>query len=243
MIALTGHTYIADTKDASLVPFLLPITADGDVNLYASKHGVDTLTSSQISAMAQEARGKPLPTEHDALHVECHCGGVELRIKRADYAQEPEGVRALMSKDDPHKYLARFCACRSCRIAVGSSLCPWAYTSLPAITNSSTGQPITFGRRAVEEEEGSNEGLQLKHYQSNEGTWRSFCKKCGASVFYYTEGSGRDDVVDVAVGLLRAGSGSLAREWVRWADGEVSCGEEGTDGEQVEVVKGLGREA
>lgn len=119
---------------------------------------------------------------------------------------------------------------------MGFSLCPWVYTSLPAVLNTKTHQPIVFGERA--EEPNANEGLSLKHYQSSEGTWRSFCTRCGASVFYYTVGEGRDDVVDVAVGLLRAGSGSLAREWVEWAVGEVSYGEEGTDRKMVEAVEG-----
>ena len=119
---------------------------------------------------------------------------------------------------------------------MGFSLCPWVYTSLPAVLNTKTNQSVVFGEHAGEPN--ANEGLSLKHYQSSEGTWRSFCTGCGASVFYYTVGEGRDDVVDVAVGLLRAGSGSLAREWVEWAVGEVSYGEEGTDREMVEVVEG-----
>lgn len=239
VVQLTGHTYISDTFDASIVPFFLPLTANNAQELYSNAYGIEKLCPSDLDRMLQASRSITRPGGGEALSVKCHCGGIDLQIKRADYASEPEHVRTLMNPHHPHEYLARFCTCRSCRLSMGFSLCPWTYTSLSAVTGTKSGAPVIFGRDA--EKQGVNEGLNLRHHQSSEGTWRSFCSTCGASVFYYTDKEERKDVVDIAVGLLRAASGSMGRGWLGWADGEVSYGQEGVDQAQVKLVERLGR--
>ncbi|KAF2450463.1 hypothetical protein P171DRAFT_516334 [Karstenula rhodostoma CBS 690.94] len=220
VVQLTGHMYIDDLRDGGVVPVFLPITATGasEPELYCARDGTSKLSQQDLDNAVQTSHQHPTPGPEDRLEARCHCGGVDLRIKRAEYDAEPEGVRNLMSRDDPHRYLARFCACRSCRLSMGFSLCPWTYVALSSVINAKTSQPVLFGADA--EKEGANEGLKLQHHQSSDGVWRSFCGGCGASVFYYTSDESRSNVVDVAVGILRAKSGSLAREWVRWAEGE-----------------------
>lgn len=241
VVQLTGHTYIDDLRDGGVVPVFLPVTgASASLpELYAAKHGTRKLNPQDLDSAAQTSGQHPPPGPEQRLEARCHCGGVDLSIKRAEYDDEPEDVSSLMKKEDPHRYLARFCACRSCRLSMGSSLCPWTYVALSSVINARTSRPVVFGADA--EKEGANEGLMLQHHHSSDGVWRSFCGGCGASVFYYTSDGSRSNVVDVAVGILQAKSGSLAREWVRWAEGEVSHGDEGTDQSQVRCLEEHGR--
>ncbi|KAF1971658.1 hypothetical protein BU23DRAFT_178753 [Bimuria novae-zelandiae CBS 107.79] len=235
VVQLTGHTYVSDTGDGGVTSLFLPVTTNGEKEIYGAKYGTEKINTWELEELVQESRKKTLPGTHDTLTAKCHCGGVDLQIKRADYGNEPEGVKTFMSKDDPHKYFACFCSCRSCRLSMGFSMCAWMYVALSAVTATKTGKPVLFGVEALAS--GANEGLNLKHHQSRDDVWRSFCGGCGASVFYWTNQEYRMNVVDIAVGLLRAQSGSMAREWVRWADGEVSHDDEGTDQTQVECVK------
>lgn len=238
VVRLAGHMYVDDLGDGSVVPLLLNITTDGEQELYGERHGTGKLGPRDLEKVVQTARRCAMPRPEDMLEARCHCGGVDLKIKRAEWDTEPESIRSMMEKEEPHRYLARFCACRSCRLSMGFSLCPWMYVALPSVIDAKTSQPVVFGAEA--EKESANAELNLKHHRSREGVWRSFCGGCGASVFYYTDDESRSDVVDVAVGLLRAKSGSMAREWVGWADGEVSHGDEGTDQSQVECVMEYG---
>lgn len=241
VVQLAAHMYIDDLRDGGVIPVFLPITgaSASEPELYAEKYATRPLNPMDLDEIALASGQHAPPGADEQLEARCYCGGVDLRIKRADYESEPEDVSSLMEKEDPHRYLARFCACRSCRLSMGFSLCPWTYVALSSVTNAYTSQPVAFGADA--EKEGANEGLKLRHHYSSDGVWRSFCGGCGASVFYYTSDESRSSVVDVAVGLLRAKSGSLAREWVRWADGEVSHGEEGADQSQIESLKAHGR--
>lgn len=225
-----------------MTSLFLPLTTTGGRALYCEEYNSEKLSTNDVNVMMlSSAREMEQPGAGEQLTARCHCGGVDLKIKRASYEREPEGVKTLMRADDPGRYLARFCACRSCRLSMGFSLCPWTYVALGSVLDTTTLRPVRFGREALSKD--ANEGLLLKltHYESSDGVWRTFCSGCGASVFYYTEAEERRNVVDVAVGLLRAQSGSLAREWVRWADGEVSHGDEGTDQSLVGCIKKHGQ--
>jgi hypothetical protein len=54
----------------------------------------------------------------------------------------------------------------------------------------------------------------LKSFKSSENVTRYHCGSCGATVFYTADT--RPEVIDVAVGLLRAPSGARAEEWLDW---------------------------
>jgi hypothetical protein len=239
IVQLEGHMSIDDLRDGGVLPVVLPATTTGATALYATRYGSQKLSQQDIDTAVQTAQRHPAPGPQDRLEARCHCGGVDLRIKRAEYDSEPDSLKSMMHSNDPHRYLARFCTCRSCRLGMGFSLCPWTYVALSSVTNAHTSLPVVFGADA--EKDGANEGLKLRHYQSSDGVWRSFCGGCGASVFYYTADEKRNTIVDVAVGLLRAESGSLGRGWVRWAEGEVSHSEECTDQGLVGCIQEHGR--
>ena len=54
----------------------------------------------------------------------------------------------------------------------------------------------------------------LKSFKSSEGVTRYHCGRCGATIFYWADR--RPQVVDVAVGILRAPSGARAEDWLDW---------------------------
>jgi hypothetical protein len=57
-------------------------------------------------------------------------------------------------------------------------------------------------------------------YRSRNDVTRTFCRRCGANIFY--DARSRPSIVDVAVGLLDAGSGARAEEVLAWWADRVS---------------------
>lgn len=65
----------------------------------------------------------------------------------------------------------------------------------------------------------------LKGYRSSKEATRYFCGKCGACIFFVADA--RPKLLDVAVGLFDAKSGSLAEQWLCWKTERVSFQEDG----------------
>lgn len=236
VVSISGHAYVKDTVDGGMAPELLAITEGTGERMYAGKYGEgDAMTPQELRALMKSAERVDEPKEGESVRAKCHCGGVDLMVKRAEYESEPPGVQRRIDEREPHKYEAKFCACRSCRLSCGFSLQPWFYCSPKAVSIAASGAVVVVGLSAMEQ--GANHGLKLKHYESSKGVYRSFCGGCGAIVFYYRAGEERPDVLDVSVGLLRAESGSMAREWVRWTRGKVSHAEECVDKSQLECIQ------
>ena len=113
----------------------------------------------------------------------------------------------------------------------------WTYIQPRKFTCAADGEPVVFGREA--EKPGVNKGLStLKHYWSSPEVDRSFCGICGSSVFYWVDD--RPEVVDLAMGIVRAGSGAMAREWVSWR-WRVSHQEEATWAEGRDAILERGK--
>ncbi|KAI9705304.1 MAG: hypothetical protein M1820_005134 [Bogoriella megaspora] len=176
------------------------------------------------------------PSKDDKLHASCHCGGVSFDISRPDFEHpafrktypnlhlpgpyEPRQPETSIIANDASKYVAGNCVCQSCRLTNGGDIINWCFvpTSIIILPNGgllSDQQPenFTFGT--------------LKTYRSSEDVVRSFCGKCGATVFYAVED--RSGWVDVAVGLLDAEEGSRAESWLEWRNGRISNSEDARD--------------
>lgn len=54
----------------------------------------------------------------------------------------------------------------------------------------------------------------LKSFKSSEDVTRYHCGRCGATIFFWADS--RPEVIDVAVGVLRASSGARAEDWLDW---------------------------
>ena len=164
--------------------------------------------------------------EGERLKAQCHCGGVRFYITRPNAASKtarstfpdlmvpyhsssnanPENKTWWLRAGDT-KYLAGTCTCKSCRLALGFEIQPWAFVPKCNIVKEN-GQEMDY-----------NMGT-LKTYASSPGVSREFCSVCGATVFWRCEG--RPDLVDVSVGLLDPAEGARVEGWLDWWTGRVS---------------------
>lgn len=232
------HEWISDTGDGGLAPYLTKL---GGRDIPSYDTSVESASLSDVEALvaSSEAMAQSVETSNQ-LKAECRCGGVSFLIKRANHEDRsvskldrfiPRTAKGDIQND---KYPATLCACRSCRLQFGVSLASWVYVPPPNIINPRTGKPIAQQCRSTTDTANApeNAGLRLKYYWSSRDTGssdccRSFCRTCGAAVFYTA--SHRPGIINIAVGLLRAEEGVMARSWISWDFGEVSYGEEATD--------------
>ena len=223
--------YAGDTQDFKH-PALLMTLQGAEVPVYRQGPDQNEMAREEIQALAKAppsvARGPS-----DVLQAQCHCGSVSLQIRRHTWETDRE---AGYIPPDGHKdkYVAGFCACRSCRLGIGaSSLCPWVYVP-PENVFTADGQPVNFSVHGP-----SAPGLQ-DHRSTAGEVRRSFCKTCGASFFWWSDG--RPQVVDIAAGILRAPEGLAASNWLWWRS-RLSSEEENTDRQIVDVLRGDGSRA
>lgn len=230
-VQTTRHEYVADTVDGGLAN-PMHVLGGRETPCYAEGDG-EIIFERDLQAMSrtsQQARG-------DVLNASCHCGTIQFEIRPPASGEKRPSVREWLGHDDT-KYLGLFCFCRYCRLGSGQSLSvntyvmpenifvagksPFDYTSYDATAKVKSGalQAAFPG---------------IRTYASAEDVRRSFCGTCGASVFWERES--RPQCVNVAVGILRAESGSLAREWVQWDWKNIYWKENAVDGEMADSLE------
>lgn len=216
---LRHHIFVPETKDGGLASWMDDMPAwEG----YSSSKQID-IKSFQNAQSSHD--------DISALHAYCRCKGVQFDITRptkvstelssppSDLISAHNGGEEPSTSDDNRwwlcangtKYLAGTCACRSCRLASGFDIQMWTFIPKANIFLND-GRPFDF-----------NFGT-LKRYQSSEGTYREFCSRCGATVFWHNET--RPELIDVSVGLLDAAEGSRAESWLEWKTDRISFEEE-----------------
>jgi hypothetical protein len=241
VVKVSSHRHVLDTVDGGMTPFLLnlgsrsvPSWSDAPQNGPQGDDSFDLLHTSILELPIKSARDVRKSTVDAFLKAECHCGGVSLLIKRANYTPDPDSQdSARHVPTDGTKYLTYFCFCRSCRLSTGTSMLAWSLISSENIFNANAPttngdyQPLTFGYPVSEP--AANPGLSLKHYWSSPDVCWSFCGKCGATISYWCGRRPRE--LDLTVGILRAEEGSMARLWLEWIWGKCSFEEESIDRE------------
>lgn len=233
VVRLGAHIFVGDTVDGGVVGRLLNVGGRG-VEAYEGWEGAESLDKGRVLRMAEgEGAGLVEPGKDESVAVRCHCGGVDLKVRRAGYAEDKQGVDDNYIPPEKNKYIAGFCACRSCRLSNGvASLQPWMYVPPINVKIASTGKRVVFGRQA--EDGHANEGTTLKHFWSSGDVCRSFCGSCCATVFYWCDD--RPAVVDIAVGLVRAEEGAMARRWLWWRWDKVSWAEEAVEKDVLQAI-------
>lgn len=139
------------------------------------------------------------------LRAQCHCGGVSFTIGRpSSEATNNPSLKPYVSPIDKSKWFATIDACSDCRLVNGAHLVGWTF-----VPRSSCSPSIKRDLRIG----------TAKTYSTSPGVLRSFCGKCGATIFYTHEDrclSEEEQVVDLASGILRAPEGSMAESWLTW---------------------------
>lgn len=145
-----------------------------------------------------------------SVPLSCHCGGISLRVLPAT-RRNPSTIAEGRTRENGTKYLARICCCRSCRLPFGAPITPWCYI-FPECILTPDSEPVPFDFQGDYSKISSLRTLRT--YPSSPATRKSFCGKCGATVF--SEHQDRMCIINVAPGLLNAASGSLASEILSW---------------------------
>ncbi|KAJ5659150.1 hypothetical protein N7507_005601 [Penicillium longicatenatum] len=147
----------------------------------------------------------------EKLLAECHCGGVSFHMSRprADFIVSPTG-QSWLSPLDQTKWLACMDLCDDCRLVNGTHVIGWIFVPVNHISPNPSPNLLIGSTKA---------------YRSTADVLRTFCRTCGATVSYSCDG--RPEIVDIAVGLLRAPEGVMAENWTLWRAGRPSWPENG----------------
>jgi len=220
-VQFLGHMWIQDTKDGGASDFI-PTIRGKELKRWLTEPGQGEETPARWKSVSSTP--KPL-SKTDKLYAHCHCGGVKFWISRpgeqskkaespfpdllipyhTNSPANPSNEPWWLPQED--YFLAGTCACISCRESSGFDITWWAFVPVSDITLGN-GEPF---RRYF--------GTQ-KTYRSSPHCTRTFCSRCGCTVFW--DGDERPSLVDVALGLLDAESGTRAEEWLHYHQGRVS---------------------
>tara|TARA_R110002003_G_scaffold534_5_gene20220 strand:- start:11956 stop:12882 length:927 start_codon:yes stop_codon:yes gene_type:complete len=249
LVRFKSCMWVPDTKDGGASVWVRQI--DGkDLPRWSEEAGHSShagpLEKTTRPAIEVEDNSTAAEREKRAVHAHCHCRGVEFWLTPPnaastdaaspfpdlmvphylDQSANPDNVPWWLSSSGG-KYLAGTCTCHSCRRASGFDITFWAFVPTANIVLSPPSQPaspIPFPPSTT----GFPTWGTMRTYASSPGVTRTFCSRCGANVFWAgdEERFGRRGLVDVAVGLLDAGSGARAEEVLAWWTGRVSFAED-----------------
>ena len=197
---ISRHVNVQSTFDGGLAVFL---RSSNDQN-------IPLLNGDVNSSLFQPST--PPSTNHDSLQAGCHCGGISFSIRRNT---DNHGTQSRLGSSG--RFTSYFCACRSCRLSSGSTLVPFALIPVTSVSGMDITQS-TLSRSAFP--------APLGHIWSSPSACRTFCRGCGASIFYWNRE--RPDELDMAVGIFRA-DGAMCRSWLDWQWGRCSFTEETVD--------------
>lgn len=171
------------------------------------------VSDAQADGSPSKAKG-PVPAPADTLLAECHCGGVSFAISRpSPHMQTDAEYRPWISPRDARKWMAVMDVCDDCRLQSGVHVVPWTFVPKSRLSPSFP-DDLRLGTS--------------KTYVSSEGTLRSFCGTCGATVAGYfgadgtRELSSGDWILDISCGLIRHPDGLLAEDWLTWRTGRLA---------------------
>lgn len=199
-----------------------------EVPCYLETVDGESMSEKELSQLA--SKDKNSVPQAQELPARCHCGTIDLKIARPEL-KDAERYAWLFANNT--KYMGKFCVCRACRLGCGFPMQSWTYVPPQRILRSD-GEAVDFGVRDT-----NVQGFSI--YNSSERVRWYFCGTCGATVLYRRDD--RPDFINVGVGVLRAETGALAKEWVEWS-GElfplVMNRGSGLDGELIEAVAAHG---
>lgn len=194
---IARHIYTKSVKDEGIAK-LLPSVGGRECVVYNPP--ADSPKAKLVESAAEVG-----DDGEDRMRAECHCGGVSFTFPRPTReVLEDEYMAQFVSHRDKSKWHACFDLCDDCRLANGAHAVGWTFIPL-ALCEPPIGPDLAVGT--------------AKTYASSPGVLRSFCGTCGATLFYAHQDrrpSDRQQVVDLAVGVLRAPEGFMAESWLTW---------------------------
>jgi hypothetical protein len=185
--------------------------------------------------------------EYRPLNIRCKCQGVNLAWDKGAYEFTPNEDLPWFIDPATLKPLASSCACDNCRLSSGVDIFNWTFSELKFVSFPTTQAPhyqvrfkSTADLKAAVDAEDPSVGT-LTYYASPPDVQRYFCSTCSACILYAVDD--RPEIVDIAVGVLRApGRGDVA-SLLSWSLGEVGGKEDTEGGWRDSIVTGVEREA
>lgn len=235
---IVGHSYVHETIDGGLSAVLTGPDAALSGN---ALHQVPSCPRIESVESSPEATNADIAEDQTRLWASCICGGVQFYVTRPSATsrlcsspwpdlivpyresvptENAENIKWWIREEG--KWLAGTCACRSCRLGLGSPVQAWTFVSKTNL----------FKRDGSEL---SYDLDMLQSFESTPGSTREFCRRCGATVFWHN--AKRPGVVDVSVGLLRASEGALAKTWLHWWTERVSFSEDAIDKQLIALLQ------
>lgn len=192
------HIFSKSAKDGGLAAMLGSI--DGCV--------LEDWNPPEGNPQADIVEAEPEVDPHDGeqrLRAECHCGGVSFTVQRPDQKTLANpSLLPYVSPLDNTKWIATLDACSDCRLVNGTHLVGWAFVPSYCLSPP-IARDLLIGTS--------------KTYSSTPGVLRSFCGRCGATVFYSNDARNLPEgqnLLDLASGILRAPEGPMAENWLTW---------------------------
>lgn len=222
VVAIKDHIFVGDTKDGGLARFMQSIGSD-NISCYTTWWDEGSDSTFKFHDVPHPTTGAH--ANADRLHASCSCGSVKFSVSPPTAAQASDPNVARWLNLDGTRYLALNCVCRYCRLAAGFPIASNAYV-MPEnihIKDQESAEMVLFAyessSKGTIDFDIDTQAIQaklptLKFDFSSPGIRRSFCGTCGAFVFL--EHTMRPQCINIAVGILRAESGALAREWIEF---------------------------
>ena len=226
LIKIVEHIFVGDTKDGGASMWMRSVNADGEEAKRFTERSQDgTVDPLPIGWPANETMTGFETWKDDTVRILCKCEGVDLLWHKGNYEGKKKEELPWFIDPTTHKSLAGFCSCDSCRLFSGVDLCNWTYGELKYISFPTSGTPNdkpfpsnTSDLKALVDVKDPSIGT-LAYYASSPDVQRYFCGSCSASIFYAVDD--RLEIVDVAIGVLRASDGARAEGFLSWALGVI----------------------
>lgn len=244
LVRVKEHIFVGDTLDGGVAVWQRHLArGDGDARdapipcFGGWGHRGEELDPDTLSAKNADA----IP---DEIPFHCRCRGVDLVLRRgtADFAAMDPSELPWFVEPVTHKLLAGFDACDSCRKTSGVDVFNWTFTLLRHVDYPGGGgfPRTTPALRAAVGSPNRDPRLgTLAMYASSADVQRYFCSRCSASVFYAVDS--RQDMVDLAAGLLDAPDGSRAESILAWAHALMVWSDDVKGGWKEELVDAMKR--
>ena len=258
LVRIAYHIFVGDTIDGGASMWLRRPNADGTP---AKRFRAGESSSEELPTDWPASPPPPCAPAQGPVDVPiwCKCRGVDF-ILRPDFSSVADADLPFFVDPETKKLYASFDPCDSCRLAVGIDIVNWTFSLLQHIHYADSSSSNPFPKTAAELKAAVSKPLAdrdprlgtLSLYESSPDAQRYFCGRCSATVFYACDS--RQDMVDVAVGLLESPSGGARAEdvltwalggkmiWRQdaaggWREGLVRAVEEGT--EEFRLERGL----
>jgi hypothetical protein len=226
LVKIVDHIYVGDTIDGGATMWLRKPNADGSKARRFAKRN-DGEQYPHDWPPASTFTGYEKKTEESSIPIRCHCKGVDLRLHRGSYEGKTKEELPRFIDPKTYKSAAGFDVCDSCRLQSGIDIFHWTFTGLADVATPHEGGEDRFPKsvaklKAAVDAQDAAIGT-LAYYQSSPDVQRYFCKVCSAVCFYacddYAHNDGKNDFMDVAVGVLDAQDGARAEGFLSWAFG------------------------